>query len=597
VTDATRPTNADAATEAAATDALAATGATGATDAAGTTGPPEDTRDLTDREMGLYRGTGHDFGPCYLARPYPRRTMLHVLAEQAERRGDHDWLVFDAQQRLTYAQAWARTCQVADALRRRVGTGAHVGLLLRNQPSFLPTFYGAMLAPGVAVPLNADARGPLLEYVIEQADCTVLVVRADLVERLEQLQDLHDVELIVVVGDDRAVPDRVLGVETITESALLEGASDAPVPLADLDVHASELCMLMFTSGTTGRAKGAMYSHHFLYLYSATVTDSLERTPDDVLTTPLPLYHSAAMHLIANSAMHVGATAHLKSRFSATRFWQQVADDGATGGIILGPMAAMVLKSTDEVPEHRMDHLWCVPPIQKDEFEARFGVRVVWQGYGMTEVEPMPMRKHMLPDVPIDTLGHVARWMDWGVVDEDDRLLPPGERGELVLRCLVPHGMADGYYGRPDATAEAFRNFRFHTGDLASYDQDGLLHFHGRMQERIRRRGENISAPEVEFVVLTHPEVLEAAVYGVPSELGEHDVKLDVVTRTAAEPDGFEDWLRTNLPRFMVPRFVEVRQSFPKTPSERIQKHLLAEEALDRPTVRDLEAAAAAARG
>ena len=545
-------------------------------------------QDLTDRRMGLYRGTGHAFGPIYLSRPYEQRTMLHVLADRAAEHPDRDWLVFDAAERLTYGQAWARTNQVADAIRRRLGTGVHVGLLLRNQPAFVPTFYGAMAAEGVAVPLNADARGPLLEYVIEHADCRLLVVRDDLLDQLERLNGLHEVELIVVVGDGTTpVPEAIHGVPTITETAFLAGASSTP---SGYEPHSSDLCMLMFTSGTTGRAKGVMHAHHFLYLYSATVTDSLERTADDVLTTPLPLYHSAAMHLISNSALHVGATAHLKSKFSASRFWQQVADDGATGGIILGPMAAMVLKATDEVPEHRMDHLWCVPPIQKDDFEAKFGVRIVWQGYGMTEIEPMPMRKEMLPDAPIDTLGYVAQWMDWGVVDERDRLLPPGEKGELVLRCLVPHGMADGYYKRPDATTEAFRNFAFHTGDLASYDEDGLVHFHGRMQERIRRRGENISAPEVEFVVLTHADVLEAAVFGVPSELGEQDVKLDVVTRDGFDPATFEAWLRDNLPKFMVPRYLEVRTAFPKTPSERIQKHLLAELPLDRPEVHDLEA-------
>lgn len=547
-----------------------------------------DTLDLTDRNMGLYRGTGHEFGPIYLSRPYKQRTMLHVLAERAAEQPDDDWLVFDASERLTYGRAYELTNRVADAIRRRFGPGAHVGLLLRNQPAFMPTFYGAMAAEGVAVPLNADARGPLLEYVIEHADCKVLVIRADLLERLERLTGLHEVELIVVVGDgDERLPETIHGVPTVTEGTFLEDTSATP---SGYEPHSSDLCMLMFTSGTTGRAKGVMHSQHFLYLYSATVTDSLERTSDDVLTTPLPLYHSAAMHLISNSAMHVGATAHLKSKFSASRFWQQVADDRATGGIILGTMAAMVLKATDEVPEHRMEHLWCVPPIQKDEFEAKFGVRVVWQGYGMTEIEPMPMRKEMLADVPIDTLGYVAQWMAWGVVDERDRMLPPGERGELVLRCLIPHGMADGYYKRPDATVEAFRNFAFHTGDLASYDEDGLVHFHGRMQERIRRRGENISAPEVEFVVLTHPDVLEAAVYGVPSELGEHDVKLDVVGRDSLDVDQLEGWLRENLPKFMVPRYLEQRDAFPKTPSERIQKHLLAEQALDRPEVRDIEA-------
>lgn len=543
---------------------------------------------MTTEDLQLRRGTGHAFGPVYLSRPLEERTMLHVLAERARDRADHDWLVFDSAERLTYRDAYGLTNRVANALVAEVGRGAHVGLFLRNQLAFLPAFYGAMAAGGVAVPLNAEARGPLLADVIDQSEVRVLVVRDELVDRLEALSSLHAVERIVVVGDGPR-PDAVQGVPTVGWDAWLADVDDTP-PAALPAWH--ERCLLQFTSGTTGRAKGAIYSHHFLYLYSATVTDALERTPDDVLTTPLPLYHVAALHLMANSAMHVGATAHLKSRFSASRFWQQAADDGATGGIILGPMAAMVLKATEEVPDHRVEHLWIVPPIQKEEFESRFGTRVIWQGYAMTEIEPMPMRKEMLPDVPLDTIGYAAQWMEWGVVDEHDRMLPPGERGELVFRCLVPHGMCDGYYGQPDVTARTFRNFAFHTGDLASYDEDGLLHFHGRMQERIRRRGENISAPELEFVVLAHPDVLECAAYGVPSELGEEDVKLDLVLRAPLDRAAFEAWLRENLPRFMVPRYLEVRDGFPKTPSERVQKHLLREQGVDRPEVLDLEAGA-----
>lgn len=545
-----------------------------------------------DRPTELFRGAGHDFGPYYLARPLEERTMLHVLADRARDRADHPWLVFDSTEVLSYGQAWARANEVADAVRATVGPGAHVGLFLQNQVEFFPALYGAMLADGVAVPLNAEGRGPLLEDVIDQAEVRVIVSRVDLLDRLDALESLHDVELVVAVGDVD-VPALVCGVPTVTWADWTDDR-DATPPSELPTWH--QPCQLQFTSGTTGRAKGAVYSHHFLYLYSATVTDSLQRTPDDVLTTPLPLFHVAALHLISNSAMHAGCTAHLKTKFSASRFWEQVAADGATGGIILGPMGAMMLKVCEAAPAHRMDHLWMVPPMNLEEFEDRYDVRVVWQGYGMTEIEPMPMRHDMLPDVPIDTIGYAARWMEWGVVDEQDRMVPPGQRGELVFRCLVPHGMADGYYRRPEATVAAFRNFMFHTGDEASYDEDGLLHFHGRMQERIRRRGENISALELEFVALRHAEVLEAAAYGVPSPLGEEDVKLDLVLREGVTLDDVRPWLESNLPRYMVPRFMEQRASFPKTPSERIQKFRLREEGTDRPEVRDYEPETTGAR-
>jgi carnitine-CoA ligase len=538
-----------------------------------------------DAPTELFRGTGHAFGPYYLARPMEERTMLHVLRDRAQDRRDHPWLIIDSSEVLTYGDAWALANRVADAVRTDLRPGAHVGLFQRNQVEFFPTFYGAMLAGGVAVPLNADSRGPLLEDVINQADVEVIVARADQVDRLEDLDSMHDVRLLVVTGSE-PVPDRVGDTPVVRWDDWLAGR-DATPPTELPAWH--QPCLLQFTSGTTGRAKGAIYSHHFLYLYSSTVTDSLERTPDDVLTTPLPLFHVAALHLITNSAMHAGCTAHLKTKFSASRFFDEVAADGATGGIILGPMGAMVLKMCEEAPPHQMDHLWMVPPMNLEEFEERYGVRVVWQGYGMTEIEPMPMRREMLSDVPIDTIGYAAQWMEWGVVDEHDRMVPAGTRGELVFRCLVPHGMCDGYYNRPEATVEAFRNFVFHTGDIASYDEDGLLHFHGRRSERIRRRGENISALELEFVAVRHPDVLEAAAYGVPSPLGEEDVKLDLVLRAGVDIDDVRPWLEKNLPKYMVPRYLEQRDSFPKTPSERVQKFKLQEEGVDRPSVRDYE--------
>jgi carnitine-CoA ligase len=248
----------------------------------------------------------------------------------------------------------------------------------------------------------------------------------------------------------------------------------------------------------------------------------------------------------------------------------------------------MVLKVVPEAPPHNLRHLFCVPPPpEREEFEKRYGTTMLWQGYGSTEIYSHPMHLEMIPDVPEDTLGPPVSFYEYGVVDEHDNLLPPDTVGELVVRPLIPHGMVDGYYEEHEATVRAFRNFMFHTGDLVTYDERGLVHYRGRKTERIRSRGEMVSAVEVEYVALRHPEVLEAAVYGVPSELGEEDVKLDVVLREPVVAADLHAWLSENLPRFMVPRYLEIRESFPKTPSERIQKWRLKDEPLDRPEVFD----------
>jgi crotonobetaine/carnitine-CoA ligase len=536
----------------------------------------------------LLRGRGNDLGPYSTRFPTEQRTLLHLLRAQAQARGDQSWLVFDGRESLTYGHANELVNAVAHALIDSVGAQAHVALLLRNQVEFIPTFLGAMAAGGAAVPLNSEARGPLLEFVIEKSDAAAIVVRADLLERLLELESLGEVRLVVACGEGE-LPDSVHGVPLVRWEDWLAGA---PVSQARELPAGWDTALIMFTSGTTGQSKGVVYPHQFLYFYSSLECDSLGHSSEDVLTTPLPLCHAAALNIVTFSALQVGGVAHLKSRFSASSYWDEVAEDGATFGIIFGPMAAILMKTAAHVPEHRLRRMFCVPaPPEHEEFASRYGVELLWQGYGMTEIMPHPMAPVTESGVALDTLGHPVSWMEYGAVDEHDRLLAPGEVGQLVYRSLLPHAMAREYYKAPAATVEAFRNFMFHTGDLGYVDEQGRVHYLGRQQDRIRHRGENVSAAELEFVALRHPDVLEAAAYAVPAALGEHDVKLDVILRPdAATLEELHAWLVTKLPRYMVPRYLEQRDSFPKTPSERIEKFKLAADGVDpRPALRVFE--------
>jgi crotonobetaine/carnitine-CoA ligase len=539
----------------------------------------------------LLRGKGPSLGRYATRFPLPERTMLHVLRARAQERPERTWLVFAGGERLTFGDAQIRVHRLAHALLDCVGAPCHVGLFLRNQIEFFPALYGAMAARGVGVPINADARGVLLQRVIEKSDIRVLVARADLLDRLTELDGLGDVELIVAAGPADELPATVHGRRVLAMDGWLAGRPEEPA--AELP-DSSEVAMIQFTSGTTGESKGVVYPHHFLYLYSAIVSDGQGHTEDDVLSTPLPLFHVAAIHIVSNSALHAGCVGHLKARFSARSYWQEIADDGATFAILLGPLAQILLKTVSDAPPHRLRKLFCLPfPPDGEEFERRFGVRLLWQGYGMTEVYPHPMQAVMEPGVPYDTVGHPADWFDYGAVDEHDRLLPPGEVGQLVYRPRLPDAMARGYYKNPDATVEAFRNLMFHTGDLGCVDEEGRVHYRGRLQDRIRRRGENVSAAELEFIAVGHEAIVEAAAFGVPGEFGEHEIKLDVVSiGTELDPRAYHAWLEERLPRHMVPRYLELRDALPKSPSEKVQKHKLAEAPLDRPEVLVFEPAA-----
>ena len=258
-----------------------------------------------------------------------------------------------------------------------------------------------------------------------------------------------------------------------------------------------------------------------------------------MLTAPLPLFHVAALHIIANSSLHAGCTGHLKTRFSASRYWEQCAEDGATWAILLGPMAAMVAKMTpDPVPEHR-GHAMLLPPAAA---RAR-GVRATLRAgeadlVGLRDDRDLPAAddrpEHAGPLAP-DGHDRDARRAGWTTASSTSTTSSsaPDEVGELVFRPRIPHAIVSEYYHDPERTPRRSATSCSTRATSPTYDEQGLLHYRSRTQDRIRRRGENVSAPELEWVALTHPEVVEAAAYGVPSELGEEDVKLDVVLARA----------------------------------------------------------------
>jgi crotonobetaine/carnitine-CoA ligase len=537
-------------------------------------------------ELRLIRGTGPDLGPLARRQPADERTLLHVLDRQVAADPDRDWLVFDGRDRLTFAAAQQEAFRFAAALNRG-GEGTTVALLLRNQVEFMPAFLGAQAHGGVAVPLNPELRGPLLGKMLDVCGARVLVTRAEFLERLAALGSLAAVELILVCGEAEGPDGPIGGVEVLRLADWLDGVEpEAPRRLpSPWDTGA-----LVFTSGTSGGSKAADWSHSYLYLSSAGVSDSLGHRREDVLSTPLQMCHIAGLQNFANSALQVGCTAHLQSGFSAAGWWDDIARDGATFAMLMGQMTTMILDRVEAAPPHRLECLYALPqPQRREEFERRYRTTIVWQGWGMTEIFPHPPTRGPIPDVPADTIGPAPAWVDFGVVDEHDRMLGPGELGELVYRPLLPGAMASGYFDDPAATARAFRNFMFHTGDLGYYDEQRRMHFKMRNADAIRRRGENVSAVELEAVALAHPDVADAAAFGVPSELGEHDVKLDLVTRREVDPDELHAWLAEQLPRYMVPRYLEIRESLPKTVSERVEKYKLAAEGVDRERVRRYE--------
>ena len=343
-------------------------------------------------------------------------------------------------------------------------------------------------------------------------------------------------------------------------------------------VGSADLCLLLYTSGTTGRSKAAMIPHRFVLGHARLVIEGLGLRPDDVLYCPYPMYHLDAAVMTIAPALLLRGVAAIGERFSVSRYWDEMRAFKATVFDFMGATLTMLWKQppSPRDREHAARLGWGVPlPAWAPEFEARFGCRLV-ELYGSTEAGVMIYTPLDEPRRP-GSCGRPIGPFEVALQDEDGFTLGPGATGELVIRAQEPGLLMAGYYGMPEASLEAFRNLWFHTGDLLRQDADGYLYFVGRRKDMVRRRGENISAAEVEQVIESHPAVLSCAVYGVPSELTEEDVMACVVLSPGERPDApaLVAWCATRMARFMVPRYLRFAASLPKTPTDKVEKFRL----------------------
>jgi crotonobetaine/carnitine-CoA ligase len=335
----------------------------------------------------------------------------------------------------------------------------------------------------------------------------------------------------------------------------------------------------MYTGGTTGPSKGVCCPHAQCYWWGVNVARTLEIDSDSVLHTVLPLFHTNALNALSQALVHV-ATFSFGHRFSASRFWSEVRAVDATHTYVLGAMVSILLKQPQSAADsdHRVRRVLgpAAPADAIVPFERRYGVRIV-QGYGSTETNTIMC--NMRGPYKLGAMGQVAPEFEAKVVDEDDFEVSDGTPGQLLLRHREPFSFATGYWRAPEATAEAWRNLWFHTGDRVVRDEDGVFWFKDRLKDSIRRRGENISSYEVEQVLQAHPDVAHAAVVPVPSELAEDEVMAFVVAREGAarDPVGLIRYCEPRLAYFAIPRYVEFVDELPLTEVGRVRKFVLRE--------------------
>ena len=493
--------------------------------------------------------------------------VRYLIDRWAAERGDQPYVIFDGGRHWTYRELREQVIAIAAGLQRAgVQQGEHVLCWQPNTPEMLLTYYALNYLGAVYVPINTAYRGGVLEHVIENSDAKLAVVHTDLVPRLQEVA-LAKLERLVVTGTEEVPPAPLPAVLFAT----LTGNEAELRPLAR-PIEPWDTQSIIYTSGTTGPSKGVLSSYLHMYTNPGPEAWHFIDGADRFLVN-MPMFHIGGMGL-SFAMLARGGSIVLPERFSTDTFWPLVRETGTTAVFLLGVMATFLLKAPagPQDRDHRVRKCFIVPLSDgAEEFHQRFGLDV-YTIFNMTEISS-PIVSEPNPKVR-GTCGKVRAGVDVRLVDDHDCEVAVGQVGEMIVRTDRPWAMNSGYYKNADATARAWRNGWFHTGDAFRMDEAGNFFFVDRIKDAIRRRGENISSFEVEAEIVRFPAVREAAAIAVPSELGEDEVMAIVAPAPGhtIDPAALLEFLRERLAYFMIPRYVRVLPELPKTPSAKVLK-------------------------
>ena len=493
------------------------------------------------------------------------RTLPALLAQRAGLDGEAPLLRVGPIVR-SAASMTSRAAQLAGAFAERgVRAGDRVALLSHNRVEVLDAFAACGWLGAILVPVNTSTRGPQLAHILHDAEPRVLAIEPELLERLDTLDRLPD-SLEQLWGlDDHPGTWRHRPIDRFPDG----GDAIAPASVVPGDTVA-----VLYTSGTTGPSKGVCCPHAQFYWWGVNSGAALGVHEGDVLYTCLPLFHTNALNAFLQALVN-GARLVVAPRFSASRFWDDLAESRADVTYLLGTMVSILCSKEPTAAERAHRTRAALAPATPASLWAvcreRFGIEIV-EAHGMTETNLVigPRGGEQKPG----TMGRVMPGFGARVVDEQDVEVPDGTAGELVVRADEPFAFTTGYWRMPEATVSCFRNLWLHTGDRVVRDGDGWFRFVDRLKDAIRRRGENISSWEVEQVLIGHPRVAAAAVVPVPSELGEDEVMAFVVPSADGPPSPEEllEHCQERLAYFAVPRYVEILEELPVTSNGKVQK-------------------------
>ncbi len=503
-------------------------------------------------------------------------TWASELEKQASVQPDAPFLYIVYQDRsITYGETDRNANRFAHYfLNLGAGPGDGVAVLMNNSPQFLDVFFGIQKIGMYINTVNTALKGDGLAFIIDNSDTKYLVVDYDLLDLYKSVADrTPQVKTIIVntleAPDGYKVPEGMLDLKNAYKP-------DLPTTKPAIDFDENSILILMYTSGTTGLPKGVVSRYNRNVVDRLRLLAGLILKPESVYYTALPLFHGNALFVTTTQALVTGCTVALSKRFSASRFWEEISRSGANFFNTIGAIIPILMKTpvSPYEKDHKVTHVFSAgcPADLWEPFEKRFGV-TIWEAYAAIDGTGFIAN---FGDGPKGSIGRsvlsVIR-----IVDEKGNDVPPLTTGELLFQVPADKTSSVEYYKNPKATGEKTRGDWEYTGDLVYQDENGFLYFVGRSTDSMRRRGENVSAFDVEQAILKHPAIVEAAVYAVPSEMTEDEIMASVklVDGENLSPKVIRDFLQDKLAGFAIPRYIRVVSDFPRTETFRIKKNEL----------------------
>lgn len=523
-----------------------------------------------------------DLGP---ALPRERWTLVEAVRHQARAQGEREFLSFENGERFSFAEFDRLTDCLATALADLgLTAGDRILGLLTNSKEFMITMIATHKLRAVFVPVNTELRGGFLEHQIINSSPRIIVVDDNLMGRFSSFDPSETgIETVVGVGDESSPDISKLGLLAEVSQVRMDSLLDTTPNTEKLaDPSPSDVCTIMYTSGTTGPSKGVLMPQGHCYLFALGIVAAMELTEQDRYFCCMPLFHANGLFMQVYASLLAGSSCHVTKRFSVTDWLNIVREENVTVTNALGVMPEFIFRSPPSPSDrdHKMTRILAIPVAEEwgVAMQERFGVKLR-QGFGMTEVNMVAYSDLDDPVMSGCAGPPLSDFFEVIIADPDsDVELPRDQVGEILVRPKIPFCFNVGYFKMPDKTVEAWRNLWFHTGDAGRMDSEGRLFFVDRIKDRIRRRGENISSYELEQTLNEYPGVIESAAVGlrVPGAGGEDEIKAVIaINGPSPDPEAFLDWCVPRMPRHTVPRYLEFVAELDKTASGKIRKQAI----------------------